>query len=104
MDDHDPAGRGAMRRVSVASHEMEFLLPLPGVMMEGLASAVVTTSTGRCDRQLELKLVEVRTALLGNARDVAVGDAVADTDDHALNVMRILRIGKRSQKPALCKG
>jgi hypothetical protein len=53
------------------------------VLVERLARAVVATAARRGDRQLELELVEAFATLTGEAGDVAVGDAVADANDHA---------------------
>lgn len=97
---HHPACRGAAGSVSAVGHDVNLLLSLRCVVMEGLVCTVVTASTRRCHGQLELKLVEAGTALMGSARDVAVGDAVANTHNHEHNVMRIVRIVKRIDKPA----
>ena len=57
--------------------------PLRRVVVEGLASTVVTAAAGGGDRQIELEFVEAFTTLVSGASDVAVGDPVADANDHA---------------------
>lgn len=67
----------------------------PGHMvLEGLAHAVMALAATGCHRQLELQFVEAGAAPLRSASDVAVGDPVADANNHAGTVMRIVRISK----------
>ena len=84
--------------ISTTGHFSKFACPLRRVVVKGLASAVVAAAAGGRDRQIELQLVEALATLVGGASDVAVGDAVADANDHVRNVMRIVRIGKRIKK------
>jgi hypothetical protein len=101
--DHPPRP-GAAGSISLAGHHVNFLHSLRGVVLEGLASTVVTAPAGRCHGQRNLKLVEAGASLASKARNVAVRDSVADANDHAPNVMRIVRIGKRIEKSARFRG
>ena len=69
-------------------------LHLRPMEVEGLAGTVVALAAAGSDGQLELQLVEAGAADLGRVGDVAIRDPVADTNYHASNVMRIVRISK----------
>jgi len=65
------------------------------VLVEGVAGAVMALAAAGCNPQCELQFVEAGATLTGDPRDVAVGDSVADKNDHALTVMRMIRISKK---------
>jgi len=50
---------------------------------EGLARAIAAGTASRGDAQFVLKLIEAGAAVACCMGDVAVGDAVADANDHA---------------------
>ena len=50
---------------------------------EGLAGAIAAGAAGRRDPQVVLKLIEAGAAVACCMGDVAVGDAMADANDHA---------------------
>ena len=50
--------------------------------LEGLARAIGAGAAGGADAQFRLKFVEARAAAAHFALDLAIGDAVTDTDDH----------------------
>jgi len=62
--------------------------------VEAMVGAVMASPTGCGHAGFVLQFVEAGATLAHGARDVAVRDAVADANDHAANVMRIVRISK----------
>jgi hypothetical protein len=66
-----------------------------GMSVEGLARVLEAGSARGPDAGFVLQLVEARAPCLGFARDVAIADAVAEANDHALTLVRIIPICKR---------
>jgi hypothetical protein len=64
------------------------------MQLEGVAGAVMAFAARGAHAVVDLQIVEACTALPRRVGDVSVGDAVADTDDHAITLTRIVRISK----------
>ena len=64
------------------------------VPLEGLARAAAARAATRGDAELDLQLLERAAAVLDGGGDVAVGNPVADANDHASTVMRMIHICK----------
>lgn len=54
-----------------------------GALKDGACALFATAAAGR-HAQFELKVIERRTPLLRMAHDVAIRDAVANTDNHGV--------------------
>ena len=67
---------------------------LRGVKLEGAVGILAAGPAPGADAQLVLQLLEARAALANGGDDVAVGNPVADANDHALIVMRMIHICK----------
>ena len=86
MDDQRGTQADAERRARLAA-------VLAAVAFEGLERAVGAGSAGGADAQFGLQFVEARAAAAHFALDLAIGDPVADTDDHDGRIlMRIVPI------------
>lgn len=66
------------------------------MLVKGVARAVMALAAAGCDAQCELQFIEAGATLTGDAGDVAIGDSVADANDHASTVMRMIRISNLS--------
>ena len=64
------------------------------VSLERLARASAARAATRADAELGLQLLERAAAVVNGRGDGAVGDPVADANDHARIVMRMIHICK----------
>jgi hypothetical protein len=66
--------------------------------LKGLPGTVVTLAAAGRYCQLELQIFEVNAAVPRSSSDVSIRDAVADTNNHLRNVIRIDLICKRPKQ------
>jgi len=64
------------------------------VSLERLARASAARAATRADAELDLQLLERAAAVVDGGSDGTVGNAVADANDHAATVMRMIHICK----------
>ena len=68
--------------------------PALGMPLEDFPRAPATGTATRADAELGLQLLERAAAFVDSGGDGAVGNPVANANDHALTVMRMIHICK----------